>query len=138
MSINNLKLIEFLVNELDFKFIRSSGAGGQNVNKVNSKSVLRWNIYNSKIQEPEHSLLLKKLSHKLSQSGELIITSDEFRDQIKNKNRCIEKFSELISKSLYIEKKRVKTKPTKASKAKRLESKKNIKLIKKNRQKLRW
>jgi len=138
MSLNNSKLIEILINELDFSFVRSSGAGGQNVNKVNSKAVLRWNIYSSSISDPQRTLIVNKLSSKISQDGELIITCDEFRDQLKNKNRCIKKFIELVQKAIHVEKKRINTKPTKASKVKRLESKKNIKTIKQNRKKVLW
>jgi ribosome-associated protein len=110
--------------ELIFTASRSSGAGGQNVNKVNTKVELRFIINTSLLlTDDEKQIILKKLSSKISQEGELIIVSQTERSQLKNKNKSIEKFYLLIEKALTPRKKRKPTKPTAASKEKRLEKK---------------
>ena len=114
-------------NELQFSFTKSSGPGGQNVNKVNSKVILKWDVSTTKaFSEIQKNQLLNKLANKLTTSGLLIITSDRFRDQNRNRSDCIEKLSQIITQALTIQKKRKKTKPSfrsiqkiKTSKAKR-------------------
>jgi ribosome-associated protein len=110
--------------ELLFAASRSSGAGGQNVNKVNTKVELRFIISTSLLlTDDEKQIILKKLSSKISLDGVLIIVSQTERSQLKNKNKTIEKFYQLIEKALTPRKKRKPTKPTAASKEKRLEKK---------------
>ncbi len=134
--INIDAVVAVIVSELDFEFVRSSGVGGQNVNKVNSKAVMRWNLNASRLVDPVRSLLFAKLGSRLTQDGDLLMTSDESRDQPANKNRCIEKLEALIRESLRVERKRIKTKPTKSSKRKRLDGKRIHKDKKSGRKKI--
>lgn len=114
-------------NEFVFSTSRSSGAGGQNVNKVNTKVELRFSVPKSAIlTDTEKQILLKKLAVKLTTEGELIIVSQAARTQLENKQRCIEKFYLMIAKALKPKKKRIASNPTRASKEKRLEEKKII------------
>lgn len=120
---NNIKDRDF-TPELVFSASRSGGAGGQNVNKVNTKVELRFNIAASVLlTDEEKSILLQKLEAKLTQEGILIIVSQTERTQLRNKEIGIEKFYDILEKSLKVQKKRKSTKPTPASKEKRLESK---------------
>jgi ribosome-associated protein len=112
-------------SEFSFQASRSSGAGGQNVNKVNSRIELRFSITNSLIlSDEEKAILFAKLSSKLTDDGTLIITSQVSRSQLENKELCIEKFYQIIEKALIPKKPRRPTKPTAASKRKRLDEKK--------------
>ena len=113
---------------------RSSGKGGQHVNKVSTKVELVFNILNSSLLNDEQKALLSKRL-KLSQDGELRVNCQESRSQLHNKETVIRKFDELIAKALTVNKKRFATKPTFASKNKRLDSKKQKALIKKLRSK---
>ncbi|MBC8488145.1 MAG: aminoacyl-tRNA hydrolase [Bacteroidetes bacterium] len=113
--------------ELVFTSSRSSGPGGQHVNKVSTKVELRFHIPNSGLlNDEEKDILLIKLKNKINSEGELIIVSQDDRSQLKNKEKAIEKFYELLQKALTPPKKRKPTKPTPASKEKRLEKKRII------------
>jgi len=116
---------EKIIKELNFKAVRSSGAGGQHVNKVSSKIELFFDLNNSsELTEDEKKLLFKNLSAKLTKENILILTCDESRSQHKNKEIVIKRFLEIITKGLKIPKKRKSTKPSKSSIKKRLEKKK--------------
>ncbi|MDV7186942.1 alternative ribosome rescue aminoacyl-tRNA hydrolase ArfB [Lutibacter sp. TH_r2] len=116
---------EIIIHELNFKAVRSSGAGGQHVNKVFSKIELFYNIEDSNgLSSEEKELLLKKLANKLSKDNTLILTCSESRSQHKNKELAIKKLFKLLKKSLIQPKKRKATKPSKSSIRKRLEKKK--------------
>lgn len=111
-------------SEFELSYARSSGPGGQNVNKVNSKAILRWNL----ITSPSLSLdmrewLLSRLRPQLNTNGEILTTSDRFRDQIRNREDCFEKFRELMITALTRPKKRKKTKPSFSSQRKVKEAK---------------
>ncbi len=111
-------------NEFIFNASRSSGPGGQNVNKVNTKVELRFNIPESSLLSAEEKeILLNLLKKKISSDGFLIIVSQSERSQLKNKEKTIEKFYTLLKKSLTPKKKRKPTKPGTAAKEKRLEEK---------------
>lgn len=111
--------------ELAITTARSSGPGGQNVNKVNTKIILRFNIEQSSLlTATEKALLIKKLKSRLTTDNALIISNQESRSQLHNKNAAIEQFYLLLSKALAPVKKRFKTKPTRASVEKRLSNKK--------------
>lgn len=113
-----------LDTELVLNSVRSSGPGGQNVNKVNSKVELRFDVLNSSIlSAQQRMILLDKLRAKISDDGILIITCQVSRSQLENKELVLSKFYVLINKSLKPQKVRTKTKPTKASKEKRLQQK---------------
>jgi ribosome-associated protein len=115
---------------------RSSGPGGQNVNKVSTKVELRFDVQNSIIlTEEEKDILLLRLPKKINAEGFLIIVSQSERTQLKNKEKTIEKFYTILHKILTPVKKRKPTKPNAAAKEKRLEEKK-LKSEKKERRKL--
>jgi ribosome-associated protein len=106
--------------ELEFTFARSSGPGGQNVNKVNTKAVLRWKIRESRaLPEAHRDRILARLATKLTTDGELVIASDRFRDQKRNKEDCIEKLVELLDRAAAVPKPRKNTKPTRSSQRKK-------------------
>lgn len=125
-----------LLSELKFKAVRSSGAGGQNVNKVSSKVVLSFDLGNSLgLTHDEKELLLTKIATKLTQENVLILTSEEDRSQLKNKESVVKKFLKVIENGLKIPKERKETKIPRAVKEKRLSTKKVIGLLKQNRKK---
>jgi len=123
-------------NELRFDFVRSSGPGGQKVNKTSSKVQLRWTVGPSAVFSFEQKELIRAgLRNQLNKNDEIIISSDEERSQFQNKAKAIERLNNLVNKILTPRKKRLPTKPTRASKIKRLESKIKLSLKKKNRRK---
>lgn len=125
----------FFEKEFTFTATRSSGPGGQHVNKVSSKVELRWSVRDSElISEEEREMITEKLSNRINKEGELILISQEERSQIKNKEKAVKLFYELISKALQKPKKRKKKRVTKAEKEKRLSEKKKTS-EKKNRRK---
>jgi len=116
-----------LDREIQFSFSRSSGPGGQHVNKVNTKVELRFNIdFSNILKEEQKETIKQKLANQLSQDGDLIIIAQATRSQIKNKQDAIEKFYTIINKVLTPQKKRKATKPSKSSKEKRLKEKKEL------------
>jgi ribosome-associated protein len=111
-------------SEFRFNSSRSSGAGGQNVNKVNTKVELRFNIENSELlTREEKETLLLKLASKINNAGELLIVSQTERSQLRNKDKTVEKFYSIIKKALTPKKKRKPTQLSASVKAKRLEQK---------------
>jgi ribosome-associated protein len=113
--------------ELEFSTSRSSGPGGQNVNKVNTKVELRFNIIASiLLSDDEKDLLMEKLKNRINSLGKLIIVSQEERSQLKNKENAIRKFYQLIQKTLIPPKSRKPTGPTLASRHRRLEEKRKL------------
>ena len=127
---------EILLSELKFKAVRSSGAGGQNVNKVSSKVVLSFDLFNSLgLTQEEKELLKTKISTKLTQENILILTSEEDRSQLKNKEVVVKKFLKVIENGLKIPKQRKETKIPRAVKEKRLQEKNSTASIKENRKK---
>ena len=125
-----------LLSELSYKAIRSSGAGGQNVNKVSSKVVLTFDLGNSQaFSEVELERLQTKLAKKLSSENLLILNCDEDRSQRKNKEIVTKRFLELIEKALVVPKKRKPTKVPRSVNEKRIKEKKSTSETKKNRQK---
>jgi ribosome-associated protein len=116
-----------LLPELTFKATTSGGKGGQHVNKVASRIELYFNVSSSAhLSEDEKSILMRKLEGRMNDEGVLRITSSEGRSQHDNKETAIQKFLELISKSLAPVKPRKKTKPSAESKEERLRQKKNL------------
>jgi ribosome-associated protein len=127
---------DLLSNELDFTASRSGGPGGQNVNKVNSRITLRFDIAGSQIlTEEEKSILLRQLSSSITKEGLLQLSSQESRSQLDNKQMVIAKFDAFLTKAFQKKKKRKKSKPTQASVQKRIKSKKLLSEKKKWRQK---
>ena len=114
-----------LETECRFSATRSSGPGGQNVNKVNTRVELRFSLVDSKVFSEEQKIILsKKLKNRMNSEGELILASESERSQLRNRTKAIVLFFELIEKALTPAKKRIKTSPTAASRIKRIESKK--------------
>ena len=114
-----------LLKELKFKAIRSSGAGGQHVNKVSSKIELTFNLTDSsQLSENQKEILSKKLANRLTKEGVLILFSDETRSQHRNKELAIKRFLELITQGLKRPKIRRATKPSRSSIRKKVENKK--------------
>src|SRR5881296_3941110 len=99
--------------ELQWTFVRSGGPGGQNVNKVASKAVLRWNVANSpSLPEEVKARLRAQQNRRITNEGELILTSQRFRDQERNRQDCLEKLRELVLRAAKPTKRRKPTKPT--------------------------
>ncbi|MDC9722552.1 MAG: alternative ribosome rescue aminoacyl-tRNA hydrolase ArfB [Urechidicola sp.] len=116
---------ESIIKELTFKATRSSGAGGQHVNKVSSKIVLFFDVYNSEsLSDDEKEILLKNLQTKLTKENILILNCDESRSQHKNKEIVITRFLKVITEGLRVQKPRRATKIPRSVIRKRLESKK--------------
>ncbi len=114
-----------LSSEFLFRTSRSSGPGGQHVNKVDSRVKLRFNIENSQLlTDQQKEVLQQKLENKLTTEGDLIIVSQKERSQLRNKEIAIEKFYALLAKALQPIKRRRATKPTRTSVEKRITSKK--------------
>ncbi|WP_309614638.1 alternative ribosome rescue aminoacyl-tRNA hydrolase ArfB [Flavobacterium sp.] len=127
---------EKIIAELNFKAVRSSGPGGQNVNKVSSKVVLTFDLNTSQaLNEEEKVLIATKLATKLTSENLLILNCDEDRSQLKNKTIVTKRFLDLIEKALIVPKKRKATKIPKAVVEKRLKDKSVVSEIKENRKK---
>lgn len=127
---------EKIISELVFKAVRSSGAGGQNVNKVSSKVVLSFDLLNSQsLSEEEKILISEKLKTKLTLDGILILNCDEDRSQLKNKEIVTKRFLKLIQNALVVPKKRKPTQVPRAVIEKRINEKRNTSEIKQNRKK---
>jgi ribosome-associated protein len=125
-----------LQSEINFSVSRSSGPGGQNVNKVNSKVTLKFDVVGSKVLSAEEKeVILKKLGAKLTTDGVLILTSQDNRSQLENKQAVILKFEKTIAKAFERKKPRKATKPSKGAIQKRIQNKKQLSEKKKWRQK---
>jgi ribosome-associated protein len=120
--------------ELRVAFARSGGPGGQNVNKVNSKVELRWTPATSAaLGDDDRALLLQKLAARLTNDGELLVTSERTRDQLKNRADAQAKLAAIVAAALHRPKKRKPTKPSRGAKERRIGAKKHRAEIKKGR-----
>jgi ribosome-associated protein len=128
--------IQNIISELKYKAVRSSGAGGQNVNKVSSKVVLTFDLKNSQFLSDEEKLLLEtNLHNRLTADLVLILNCDEDRSQLKNKEIVTKRFLEIIKRGLLVPKERKPTKIPKSVIRKRIKDKKNVSEVKLNRRK---
>ena len=117
--------LEIPDEELEFTYARSGGPGGQNVNKVASKAILRWSLArNATIPEQVKSRLRALFRSRITTGDELVIQSQEFRDQEKNRQACLEKLRTLVKQASLVPKVRRPSKPTRGSKERRLTAKK--------------
>ena len=116
--------IKVPLRELQFTYARSQGPGGQNVNKVNSKAILRWAVTdNTSLPVGVRTRFIERYKRRLTNDGDLRLTSQRFRDRGRNVADCLERLRELIASVAVPPKKRRATKPTKGSKVRRRKSK---------------
>lgn len=126
--------LEIPEHELEFRFTPSGGPGGQHANKAATRVELVWNVAGSPSLGPrQRQRLMGVLRNRIDGNGNLRLASDRQRSQMQNRHDVVDRFQQLIRRSLVPPKKRVGTKPSKASKEKRLEQKKRRSDIKKNR-----
>jgi len=127
-------ILQIPETEFIWTYARSGGPGGQNVNKVASKAVLRWHI-SATTAIPDDVKIRLALQQKrfFTQDGELIITSQKYRDQERNREDCLEKLRAILLQALFVPKTRKKTKPSRGSKRRRLQEKKRRSDVKQNR-----
>jgi len=122
-SISNFQPIP--LNEIITSFARSSGAGGQNVNKTSTKTILHWSVGDSQVLTlEEKERVREKLVNRINNNDEVVIMAEEERSQLQNRLSAVSRLQILVAEALQIPKRRRPTRPTRASKLKRIESKK--------------
>ena len=132
LTVNNK--ISIPLSEFNFTYSRSPGPGGQNVNKVNTKVALRWNVSKSKsLPESVRTRMLSKYARRISKTGEIIVTSHRFRDQGRNVADSLSKLREMVLSVATAPKPRKKTRPSKAAKKRRVENKRRTSQRKQSR-----
>lgn len=116
--------LQIPLREFDFDFVRSGGPGGQNVNKVATKAVLKWDVTNTpSLPDPVKERFKKQFARRIGQDGVLTLTSQRFRDRGRNVADCLSKLRDFVLQIAEAPKPRKKTRPTKASKRRRLKNK---------------
>jgi ribosome-associated protein len=130
--------IEIPEDELVERFVRAAGPGGQNVNKVASAVELRFDVVNSRaLPDAVRARLLARSDRRLTADGVLVIQANRFRDQAKNRADARDRLAAIVVSASHVPKRRIATKPTRASKERRIESKKNRSTVKRGRN-ARW
>jgi ribosome-associated protein len=126
------------LREFRFRFVRSSGAGGQNVNKVNTKAVLRWSVGRSRsLPEGVRRRFVARFPRRITSRGDLVLTSQRFRDRGRNVADCLEKLRAMLLEVAVAPRTRKPSRPTRASVVRRLESKRRTAVKKSRRQRPR-
>ena len=121
-------------SELSLAFARSGGPGGQNVNKVASKVELRWNVaHSTALSDTDRGWLLAQLRNRLTHDGDLVVTSTATRDQLQNREDAVGKLALIVRAALHRPKPRRETRPSRASKRRRLEGKRRHSELKRGR-----
>ena len=121
--------------EFAWSFVRSGGPGGQNVNKVASKAVLRWDLANSpSVPEAVKARLRTIQRRRITTEGVLVLNSQRFRDQDKNRQDCLDKLKEMLLEASFVPKVRKRSKPSRGARERRLQEKKRRAATKKARQ----
>ena len=132
-------IIEIPEDELVERFVRAAGPGGQNVNKVASAVELRFDVMRSRaLPDAVRMRLLARRDRRLTADGVLVIQANRFRDQAKNRADARERLAEIVTAATHVPKRRIATKPTRASKERRIEGKKNRSTIKRARSTRGW
>ncbi len=127
--------IRVRLREFRFSFSRSSGAGGQNVNKLNTKATLRWEVARSQgLPKDVRARFLERYRRRITADGELVLTSQRFRDQGRNVADCLEKLRGMLAAVAQPPRPRKATKPTRSSVERRLSSKRRTRVKKQRRQ----
>lgn len=127
--------IRVRLREFSFSFSRSSGAGGQNVNKLNTKATLRWEVARSQgLPDAVRTRFLERYRRRITTDGELVLTSQRFRNQGQNVADCLEKLRGMLAAVARPPRTRRATKPTRSSVERRLSSKQRTRLKKQRRQ----
>jgi ribosome-associated protein len=122
--------------ELSWTYVRASGPGGQNVNKVASKAVMRWDVHaSSSLPEQVKARLRAQQRGRFTTEGELVMSSQRYRDQERNRQDCLEKLREMVRAATVVPRTRKKKKPTRASKERRLAEKRHRSAAKSTRRK---
>ncbi len=132
-----MKYVPRILFEVELEYTRSRGPGGQHVNKTNSACLARWNVPGSVcFSDEDKMILLSKL--RLTTDGDLILRSDEYRDQEMNRKKVLEKLESVIERAFFVPKARKATKPTRSSQRKRRDEKRSRGEIKAGRGKVSW
>ncbi len=130
--------IRIRLKELRFSFSRSSGAGGQNVNKVNSKATLRWDVLGSpSLPDDVRDRFLRSYSRRITADGEFELSSQRFRDQGRNVADCLEKLRAMLAEVAVARRPRKRTRPTRAAVERRLTGKQRASAKKQQRRRVR-
>ncbi|MEM9657784.1 MAG: alternative ribosome rescue aminoacyl-tRNA hydrolase ArfB [Planctomycetota bacterium] len=126
--------IAIAADELEFSFVRSRGPGGQNVNKVNSKAVLRWRVVDSgSLSDALRGRFLGRYSSRITAAGEIVLSSDEHREQSRNRRACLDKLASLVVTVLSEPRQRKRTRPSRSAVERRLRAKKQRSRTKQDR-----
>jgi ribosome-associated protein len=119
--------LQIPLREFEFTFSRSSGPGGQNVNKVNTKALLRWPVARSSaLTEPVRLRLLARFRRRITVEGDLLIASQRFRDAGRNAADCLEKLRQILVEAAVPSRPRKPTRPTRSSVRRRVENKRRL------------